>query len=158
MDDAAALAALLNNEAVQDNLRDLPFPYTRADAEAYISAILAADRDTAYVWAITVDEVVAGCIGVFRKDNIHRLTAEMGYYIAAGCWGKGVMTDAVGQVCRYVFERTDIVRIFAEPFVRNVASCQVLEKAGFVYEGTLRKNAVKHGAFVDTKLYAIIKE
>ena len=31
------------------------------------------------------------------------------------------------------------------------------EKAGFQYEGTLRKNAVKNGIVLDMKLYAILK-
>ncbi len=35
----------------------------------------------------------------------------------------------------YVFENSDIVRVFAEPFAHNVASCKVLEKAGFQGDG-----------------------
>ncbi len=50
----------------------------------------------------------------------------------------------------------DIVRIFAEPFSRNRASCRVLEKAGFVHEGTLRKNAIKNGEFIDMEMYSLI--
>lgn len=36
-----------------------------------------------------------------------------------------------------------VIRIYAEPFAYNIASCRVLEKAGFHYEETLRSNAVK---------------
>lgn len=46
----------------------------------------------------------------------------------------------------------------AKPFAYNAASCRILEKAGFVYEGTLRKNAVKNGVVLDMKMYARIKE
>ena len=56
-----------------------------------------------------------------------------------------------------VFDNTDIIRIFAEPFVKNVASCRVLEKSGFTCEGVLRKNAFKNGEFLDMKMYALIK-
>ena len=55
------------------------------------------------------------------------------------------MTAAVRQFCEYVFENTDIIRICAEPFSHNIASCRVPEKAGFVCEGTLRCNAEKNG-------------
>ena len=75
------------------------------------------------------------CIGVFRQGNIHRRTAELGYYIAEGYWGKGIMTEAVKQVCKYVFEKSDILRIYAEPFAYNTASCRVLEKAVFSMRG-----------------------
>ena len=68
------------------------------------------------------------------------------------------MTEAVRQICEYVFGNSDIVRIYAEPFAYNVASCRVLEKAGFQYEGLLRRNAVKNGEMLDMKMYARIKE
>ena len=57
-----------------------------------------------------------------------------------------------------MFEKTDIIRIFAEPFAHNIASCRALEKAGFQYEGTLKSNAVKCGSIVDMKMYALVKE
>ena len=81
----------------------------------------------------------------------------MGYYIAEPFWGMGIGTSAVEQICRHIFENTDIIRIFAEPFASNAASCRVLEKNGFVYEGTLRSNAVKNGKILDMKMYSLIR-
>ena len=54
-----------------------------------------------------------------------------GYYIAEEYWGKGIMTDAVKQICEYVFKNSDILRIYAEPFAYNIGSCRVLEKQVF---------------------------
>ena len=157
--DAADLAAALSNRKVQDNLRDgLPYPYTEQDGVDFISAMLSADENKTFAFAITADGRVVGSIGVFRQGNIHRRTAELGYYIAEGYWGKGIMTEAVKQVCKYVFEKSDILRIYAEPFAYNTASCRVLEKAGFQYEGTLRNNAVKNGKVIDMKMYSLLKE
>ncbi len=68
------------------------------------------------------------------------------------------MTVAVRQICEYVFRESDIIRIYAEPFVYNIASCRVLEKVGFQYEGTLRSNAVKNGKVMDMKMYSLLKE
>ena len=67
------------------------------------------------------------------------------------------MTEAVRQICEYVFDRSDIIRIYAEPFANNIASCRVLEKVGFQYEGTLRNNAVKNGEVIDMKMYSLLK-
>lgn len=133
--DAKDLAAALSNTKIQDNLRDgLPYPYTEQDGIDYISAMLSADENDTFAFAITVDEKVIGSIGVFRQGNIHRQTAEVGYYIAEEYWGKGIMTEAIIQTCKYVFDKSDIIRIYAEPFAYNAASCRVLEKAGFQYE------------------------
>ncbi|MBD5148102.1 MAG: GNAT family N-acetyltransferase [Oscillibacter sp.] len=156
--DAADLARALSNKRVQDNLRDgLPFPYTEQDGRDYISAMLAADKNETFAFAVTAEGRVIGSIGVFRPGNIHRRTAELGYYIAEEYWGKGVMTSAVRQICAYVFANSDIIRIYAEPFSHNAASCRVLEKAGFRYEGTLLANAVKNGRVIDMRMYALLK-
>lgn len=156
--DAKDLAAALSNTKIQDNLRDgLPYPYTEQDGIDYISAMLSADENDTFAFAITVEEKVIGSIGVFRQGNIHRQTAEVGYYIAEEYWGKGIMTEAIKQVCKYVFDKSDIIRIYAEPFAYNVASCRVLEKAGFQYEGTLRKNAIKNGKVIDMKMYSLLR-
>lgn len=159
LSDAEDLAAALSNRKIQDNLRDgLPYPYTKQDATDYISAMLSADENETFAFAITAAGKVIGSIGVFRQGNIHRQTAELGYYIAEEYWGRGIMTEAVKQICEYVFEKSDIIRIYAEPFAYNVASCRVLEKAGFQYEGTLRNNAVKNGKVIDMKMYSLLKE
>lgn len=159
LEEAQDLAAALNNKKILDNLRDgLPYPYTTEDAEAFISMMLHADTEKTFAFAITVDDKAIGSIGVFRKDNIHSRTAEMGYYIAEPYWGQGIGTSAVRQTCDYIFQNTDIIRIFAEPFAFNTASCRILEKSGFEYEGTLRKNAVKNGVILDMKLYSRIKD
>ena len=158
IEDKSDLAINLNNLKVLNNLRDgLPYPYTEDDAEDFIQMMLSADPDSTFAFAITLDNKVIGSIGVFRKDNIHSRTAEMGYYIGEPYWGNGYMTNAIKQTCEYVFENKDIIRIFAEPFAHNIASCRALEKAGFQYEGTLKSNAVKCGNVVDMKMYALIR-
>ena len=159
LSDAADLAMALSNKKIQDNLRDgLPYPYTEQDGKDFISAMLSADENETFAFAITVNNIVIGSIGIFRQGNIHRQTAELGYYIAEEYWGKGIMTEAVKQICEYVFDKSDIIRIYAEPFAYNIASCRVLEKAGFQYEGTLRNNAVKNGKVIDMKMYSLLKE
>lgn len=158
-EDKKALAAMLNNRNILNNLRDgLPYPYTENDAGDFISSMLAADKNKTFAFAIVYGDEVVGSIGVFRQENIHFRTAEMGYYIGEPYWGKGIGTSAVKQASRYVFENTDIIRIFAEPFAYNTASCRVLEKSGFVFEGILHGNAVKNGRVLDMKMYALVKE
>ena len=119
--------------------------------------MLSADEDKTFAFAVTADNKVIGSIGVFRQENIHRQTGELGYCIAEEYWGKGIMTESVKQICTYVFDKSDIIRIYAEPFAYNAASCRVLEKAGFQYEGTLRNNAVKNGKVIDMRMYSLLK-
>ena len=157
--DAPALARICNNKKVQDNLRDgLPFPYREEDAKIFLSEMLAADPDQNIAFAIEEEGVLIGSISASRCGNIHFRTAELGYYLGEPYWGKGYATETVRLLCSYVFQHTDIIRIFAEPFAHNLASCRVLEKAGFQLEGVLRSNAVKNGRILDMKMYARIRE
>lgn len=157
-DDAKALAELLNNKKIQDKLRDgIPFPYSENDALAFIRAMLSSGQE-AFAFAIVADGELAGSVGIFRRGNIHRLTAELGYYVGERFWRKGIGSAAVKLACGEVFARSDVIRIFAEPFADNIASCRLLEACGFREEGVMRKNAVKCGEIKDMKLYALLKQ
>ena len=152
--DAPVLAELINNKKVQDNLRDgIPFPYGEEDAKVFLSEMLASDPDQNIAFAIEADGKLIGSISAVRCGNIHFRTAELGYYLGESYWGKGFATEAVRQICEYVFQKTDIIRIFAD-----AASCRVLEKAGFQLEGVLRSNAVKNGRVQDMNMYARIRK
>ena len=158
LSDAADLAAALNNQKILNNLRDgLPFPYTEQDARGYISAMLSADKTGTFAYAITQNDRAIGSIGAFRQGNIHRQTAELGYYLAEEYWGRGIMTEAIRQLCAILFDTTDILRIYAEPFAYNTGSRRALEKAGFHYEGTMTNNAVKNGKELDMALYSLTR-
>ena len=158
LSDAKDLAAALNNEKILNNLRDgLPFPYTEQDARDYIAAMLASDEDSTFAYAITQNDRAIGSIGAFRQENIHRQTAELGYYLAEEYWGRGIMTEAIRQLCGIIFDTTDILRIYAEPFAYNTGSRRALEKAGFVLEGIMKNNAVKNGKVLDMALYSLTR-
>ena len=158
IEDKIELARNLNNIKILNNLRDgIPYPYSEKDAEEFITSMLSSDKNKTFAFAITLKHKVIGSIGIFRCDNIHFRTAEIGYFIGEQYWGNGFMTSALMQACDYIFENTDIIRIFAEPFAFNTASCRVLEKAGFTCEGLLRSNAFKNGNIIDMKMYSRLK-
>ena len=153
--DAKSLASTLSNRKVMNNLRDgLPYPYTEKDALDYIHFVINSDANNTFAYAIDVDGTAVGSIGAFRQGNIHSRTAELGYYLSEEYWSKGVMTEAVRQLCEKLFNETDILRVFAEPFAYNIGSRKVLEKAGFQFEGILKNNAFKNGQVLDMALYA----
>lgn len=159
MNDAKGMAAILSNKKITDNLRDgIPYPYTQENAKEYLDSILSADMNRDFSFAVIYDDKLAGSIRIYRQENVHYRTAELGYYLDEKLWGKGIMTCAVKQAVEYVFDNTDIVRIFSDVYDYNTASCRVLEKCGFECEGVLRCGAVKNGRMVDLKIYSIINE
>ena len=151
--DAPALAAHANDRDVWLNLRDrFPHPYGLADALAYVAHVRARPRPTSF--GIVVDGEAAGSITLMPGNDIARATAELGYWLGRRHWGRGIVSDAVRAMTRHAFDGLAMHRVFAVPFVRNPASSRVLEKAGYVREGRMRRSAVKDGEILDQWLYA----
>ena len=157
--DAAGVAKYANNEKIACNLRDVfPHPYTLTDAEYFVNSCLEADEARQLFRAIEVDGHTAGSIALSLGSDVYRMTAELGYWLAEDFWGRGIMTEAVRQICREAFDRFDILRIFAEPFAENLGSRRVLEKAGFTCEGTMRNGVYKNGRVHSYCMYALLRE
>lgn len=84
--------------------------------------------------------------------------AEVGYWLGVEFWGRGITTTAVRQLTGLAFSRhPQLRRLYAMPYVTNLASARVLEKAGYTLEGTLRENIIKDGQVLDQYMYSILR-
>jgi RimJ/RimL family protein N-acetyltransferase len=154
--DAASLVENANNFNVWRNLRDsFPHPYTEADGRYFIET--AKSKPATQDFAIVVDGKAAGGIGVVPLTDVERFSVEIGYWIGEPYWGKGIVTQAVQTMTAYLFEHTNIVRLFAPVFAHNTASARVLEKSGFRRVGILEKAAFKNNRFEDMLYYERVK-
>ena len=88
------------------------------------------------------------------RQDVHRQTATVGYWLGEQFWGRGIMTEAVTAVTYFCFDNFPLCRISAEVFANNPASARVLEKAGFIFEGRLKNHVVKEGQVLDSLPYA----
>lgn len=157
MTDVPALAAAANNRNVWLTLRDImPHPYTTADAETYIRRQL--EKSPSLSFCIEIAGGAAGGIGLHPQEDVNRITAELGYWLAEPYWGRGIMTEAVRAVVRHGFNSGLLQRIEAFVYANNRASTRVLEKAGFTFEGRLRSNVIKDGEVLDSLLYSRLRD
>ena len=135
----------------------MPFPYMGADADWWLDMVRAQDGREGLFRAIVVQGEVVGNISVERMTDVYRCDAQLGYFLETEHWSKGIMTEAVGQMCRLAFACWDIERITAQVCRPNVASCRVLEKNGFALEGTLRRAFQKDELLCDLCLYGKLR-
>ncbi len=157
LDDAPALAEAANNRNVWITLRDLmPHPYTIADAAAYLARTVGDQPESSF--CIEVEGRAAGGIGLHTGNDVYRRTAELGYWLAEPFWRRGIMSSAVRAIVHYGFAQLPLERIEAYVFANNPASVRVLEKAGFDYEGRLRRNVIKDGEILDSLVYARLRD
>jgi ribosomal-protein-alanine N-acetyltransferase len=152
-DDLGALVTYADNRKIWINLRDrFPHPYTRQAGREFLRTTLTQEPET--LFAIAVSGEAVGGIGFVMMTDVERVSAEIGYWLAEPFWGRGIATEAVVAVTRYAIETYGFTRVFAVPFASNRASARVLEKAGYLLEGRLRRSAIKDGRVVDQLQYA----
>lgn len=155
--DEDALVEYANEQRVSSQLRDVfPYPYTRVDARAFLDGV--ANERPRSSFAIASAQQLIGGIGLHRFDDVHRRSAEIGYWLALPYWGRGIATLAVRALSDWAFASTDLVRLGAGVFETNPASARVLEKAGYTLEGRLRRHVTKNGRTLDQLMYARVRD
>jgi RimJ/RimL family protein N-acetyltransferase len=155
--DAPDLAHAANDRSIWVNVRDrFPHPYALADAERFIT--LSAGTEPESSFAIDVGGRVVGAIGLILGEDIYRVSAEVGYWMAADWRGRGIAAEALRGLSAWAFPRFALVRLHAAVFTWNHASARVLEKAGFALESTARCAALKDGRIVDEWIYVRLRD
>lgn len=113
------------------------------------------------VWAIVYkkNNRVIGSIGNHRDVKRNLLKARMiGYVLSEEYWGKGIMTEAVNRVIKYLFEEIKCEVVSCYHYHGNHKSKRVIEKCGFKYDGTLRMASETYdGRIYDDLCYSITK-
>lgn len=113
--------------------------------------------DMGFDWGIVSRETgkVIGTLTIFEVEN-NRM-AGVGYRLHPDWWGKGIATEALAEAVRFLFAQTELDRLWATVDVRNIASWRVLEKCGFLREGTVRRGKMV-SAYCDYHLYGLLRE
>ncbi|MFC5017644.1 MULTISPECIES: GNAT family N-acetyltransferase [Streptomyces] len=157
-DDAGFLYAMHSSTHVM-RYWDSP-PWTeRTRAERFVSVCREVeDEGTGARVAIdrVSDGAFVGWCGLTAYDPVYR-SASLGYCLGEAMWGHGYATEAAHALLRWAFDTLDLNRVQAEADTRNAASARVLEKVGFVREGTLREDCVVDGEVSDSWVFGLIR-
>ena len=155
--DLASIARHANNRKVWINLRDgFPHPYTVADARNWLKIVTEYQPETNF--AIVVKDEAVGGIGFTLQQDVAYRSAEIGYWLGEEYWGRGIATEVLIAITDHAFSTYDLCRLYAHVFEWNHASARVLEKAGYLFEGRLRKSVTKDGKTIDQLMYAITRD
>lgn len=156
--DADAIFALQSNPNV---LRywDAPPWKERVRAERFIEACRQMEQERTGVRLAVeraADAVFIGWCCLVRWNQEHR-SAAIGYCFDDSVWGQGFATEAAGALLQWGFDTLDLNRVQAETDTRNTSSGRVLEKLGFVREGTLREDCIVDGEVSDSWVYGLLE-
>jgi len=140
--DAKAMAEVLSDWDVVKWLAVVPWPYSLADARAFIAAA-APDgelgRAGERTWALALEAEPDRLVGVVG------LGAELGYWLDRAAWGRGLMTEAARAILASRFEDDPATPVLSGYFDGNEPSARVLAKLGFVEEGVAPRPCIARG-------------
>ncbi|WP_347338301.1 GNAT family N-acetyltransferase [Tumebacillus amylolyticus] len=103
------------------------------------------------------DDRLVGTVLMYKLSRKFA-SAEIGFELAKEFWGRGVMTEVLEQVVQFGFEELALNRLEASFATENVGSRRVLEKNGFVYEGTLRDKWYMNGRYWDGVVMGLLRK
>lgn len=129
----------------------------RAETLGLIRLFIAKDN----VWGIErkSDRRLIGSLGI-HTDKWRNLpdVCTFGYVLAKDYWGQGYMTEAVRRALAYAFTEAGMNLVSISHYTFNKRSRRVIEKCGFVYEGTIRRAFIRYdGAVFDESIYSLTK-
>ena len=116
------------------------------------------EKDSYYQWMIVLKELgePIGSISVVRQnDRVEE--AEIGYCIGSRWWHRGIVSEALTAVMRYLFEEVGMNRVAARHDPNNPNSGRVMRKCGMIYEGTARSADRNNQGVCDAAHYAILR-
>lgn len=150
---------LAGDPAVSATALDIPHPFERSAAEAWIAAQprgWAEGRQAVFGVTLGAGGALCGAVGLTIEPDHGR--AALGYWIGREHWGRGIATEAAAAVLAWGFAARGLRRVHADHLGRNAASGRVLEKLGFRLEGRLRGHVVHRGEVDDLVLYGLLRE
>ena len=153
--DKPSLVVNANSHSVWRNLADVfPHPYTDDDADQWIR--IAKSPGRSIIFAVEVDGAAVGGIAARAGEGIFVRTAQFGYWLGEGYWGRGIMTAAGRAMLDHLLQDARFARLEAPVFEWNPASMRVLEKLGFTRETVKRNSVTKDGQLIDSVLYTYL--
>jgi len=154
--DEASLIKNINNKKIAKNMLLIPYPYKPKDARSWVKYNLKLNKKKKKEeinFVIDINNEVAGRIGFRIKGHI----AEIGYWLGEKYWGQGIMTAVLRKITDYGFNKLKLRRLEIGIFPFNKASARVAEKAGYKYEGRMRKRVLKDKKLMDSLLFAKVR-
>lgn len=129
-----------------------------AATERFIAAAERQLRDgTGFQAAIEPEEGIVGVVGLHAIDWVNRNTS-IGYWLAEGARGRGLMTAAVRALLDYAFRELELHRIEIHCAPENRRSRAIPERLGFREEARLRETELVGGRYLDSVVYGMLAE
>jgi RimJ/RimL family protein N-acetyltransferase len=137
----------------------LPRPYTRANADWFISTFGPDLRESGagIVFAIQSAGRLAGVIDLKHVNWLAKV-AEVGYWVAPWARARGVASGSTRALALWAIGSHGFERVELFAATGNAASQRAAEKAGFMREGIARNAGFVHDGRVDMVVFSLVPD
>ncbi len=133
-------------------------PKTEEQVVDIMAVNLKSEENTVFVVCDIKSGKPIGLVGLYEIDGTAR-KAEMRIIIGdKNYWGKGYGTELTELITFYGFDRLNLNRVYLGVTSENAGACKAYEKAGYVYEGTLKDDIYRNSSYYDSIRMAILRE
>jgi ribosomal-protein-alanine N-acetyltransferase len=114
------------------------------------------NNNRAAPWGIQLKDSdgIIGTAGFVSFDE-DKKKAEIGFVLSSEYWNQGLITEAVKRIIRFGFETMELKLIHSRCKPENSASCRVMEKCGFKFDGLMKSQMLIKGKAEDMKMYSL---
>ena len=130
LSDAHCLRALTENTEVYRYLPTFLYELKYEDKEDVVRQLYDECLRSSLILGVYLGNDFCGLAEIYGyRAPLHK--ASVGYRLLEQYWGKGIATESLGLMVRYLLEETDVEIITASTMLENQASANVLKKNGF---------------------------
>jgi len=113
------------------------------------------DENDGFQGALVLDGRMVGA-GGFIHVNWESRSTELGYWLAEGHQGRGLMTKTVSALVDHAFDEYDLNRVEIHVATGNGRSRAIPERLGFQQEGILRDYERVGDRYLDIVVYSLL--
>ena len=125
------------------------------ESKSYLKGAI--EQDETWALVLKSENRVIGSVGLHATAV--ESVKELGYVMHPAYWGNGYMTETVKAVLRFAFTERNLIAVRVRHDVRNARSRNVIQRCGFQYEGTIRRERQNYdGVIRDTCSYSMTRE
>jgi len=155
-DDAGFLLEL----AADDDVRPFLGAHTAADRQLVLAEIERSERepDAFGRLVIEVDGERVGSVGFHLVNARSRIARFEGLAVHPHARGRRVADEAARLVQRLLLKELAYHRLELEIFAFNERACAHAERSGWIREGAKRKAYLRDGEWLDSVMFALVRE
>lgn len=145
--DADAIVALAGERAVAEMTARIPHPIERVQVDAFVIAARRGNAEGAgLTMALAPRSAPAALVGIVSIEPDGQADGpHLGYWLGRPHWGSGLATEAAAAMIDAFFRYAGGAVLTSDILAGNAASGRVLEKCGFVQDGSCRRSFPARG-------------